>query len=291
MVSSVERRRSKLPAVLAVVAAIGAAVAVYCITSSKRPLPAMPRASFDSAEIDAALGALRSRAQAFSPNAEERRLMDEVRSLHLSEVAATRGKEPQERSRGLLDTVRKDSVSLAGADRGRFVALGEKLAVAMQDEIEAFLEVGRRQGMEAALSQPSEALDRVLTAGGLFLFKALERGVVGERGELRGPRLLPEVLFRKRWCGAIGLEGEARFAPVEERALLDFTAVFTKDVDERLKAIDSLSRRDRSYDAEVARALVLLQAGRAAEAKGAVDRAVKAGRVDHAVEALREAVP
>ena len=163
--------------------------------------------------------------------------------------------------------------------------------MALQDAVDGFLEVGRREGIRGALDEPSEPLDRVIAAGGLFVFKSVERGVIGERGELRGPRLLPEVLFRKRWCGAVGIADAAGLSPIEQRAALDFSIAFTSQADERLKAIDALAALDPAYDADVARGLVLLQAGRTADAKAAVDRALAAKRTDRAAELLRDALP
>ncbi len=291
MVSSSLKRRTWIPVASFLLAAIAGAIAIFVFARGEKALPEMPRARFGDAEIDAALQALRARTAAFSPGGDERRLVDEMRTMHLAEVAAYRGKETKERSRALLDAFRKTAVSVAEADRARFVTLGEQLAVALQDAVGAFLEVGRREGIRDAFEGPSEPLDRVIAAGGVFVFKSAERGVIGERGELRGPRLLPEVLFRKRWCGAVGIADAAGLSPIEQRAALDFSIAFTTQADERLKAIDALAALDPAYDAEVARGLVLLQAGRTADAKAVVDRAIAAGRTDRGVELLRDALP
>jgi len=254
---TVSRYRPRLVAVSILVAVLGASVAVFfLVEGEQKPLTEMPRARFERLEIDEALAAIRARAAAFSLRDDEQRLVDEMRLMHRAEVASALGKERKDRSLALFDNFRKTAASMASADRGRFIALGEKLAVELQDAVDALLEVGKRDGIERVITSSSKELDRAVSTGGLFIFKSVERGLVSENGELLGPRFLPEVLFRKRWCGAVGLSGAEGFLAAETRAALDFTAAFTQRLDERLKAIDALAEADKSYDAKAARAIV-----------------------------------
>lgn len=274
----------------ALVAAAVAGAVFFAVRSGEKPLPEMPRARFSAPEVDGALTGLRARAARFVPTGDERHLAGEMRSMHLAEVGASLGAERRERSRAQLDAFRKSAAALAGSDRERFVGLGEKLAVELQDATEAFLLFASKEGLDAALAGPGEALDRVVAAGGLFVRRSAERGLIGPGGRLEGPRLLPEVLFRRRWCGAVGLEGSERFSAVEERAALDFTAAFTTNADSRLRAIDALEKLDPSYDALVARALVLHAAGATADARALVERGIASGRTDRAIGMLRDAL-
>jgi hypothetical protein len=282
-----DRRRGGRALLAVVVAALAlAAIVFFAVRSGEKPVPEMPRARFEEAEVSAALAALRARAEHVVPIGDEERLVSEMQALHVAEVAALRGKEPKERSAALFDAFRKTAASAAKADRARYVLVGEKLALEIEAALVPLLDVARRQGTPAVLAGDGAELRRVVDAGGAFVFKAAERGLIDVHGELRGPRLLPEVLFRKRWCGAVGLPGAAGFGTVERRAELDFTAAFTTDIEQRLSAIDGLASLDGAYDAVVARALVLRGAGRDAEAKCIVEKAAEEGRDDRPISML-----
>jgi hypothetical protein len=262
----------------------------FAARCGEKPLPELPRARFAEAEVDAALAALRGRTAEFAPRGDEERLVVDIRAVHEAEAAAARGKESRERGAALYDGFRKAAAAVARADKGRYLLVGERLALELQDAIGPLLDDAREQGTEEVLSGSGAALARAITAGGTFAFKAAERGLIDRRGELRGPRLLPEVLFRKRWCGAVGLTGQEVFSEVERRAELDFAAAFTTDVGQRLDAIEKLAGLDRSYDAVVARALVLHAAERDAEARATIEEAVRRGRDDRPIAMLRDAL-
>jgi hypothetical protein len=286
-----DRRRKTRSAVGIGVILAGLAVAVFFAARGReRPLPEMPRAVFGDAEIGTALASLRSRAERVVPRGDEVRVVADMRALHVAEAAALRGAEPKDRGAALFDAFRKTAAALATADRERYLLVGEKLALELQAALGPLLEAARRDGMPAILSGGGAELRRVVDAGGTFVFKAAERGVIDPRGEIRGARLLPEVLFRKRWCGAVGMAGAERFGGVERRAELDFVAAFTTDVQQRLRAIDALAAMDRSYDGVVARALVLHGAGRDAEARRILEEAARTGRDDRPFALLRDAL-
>ena len=284
-----DRRKGRRTIAVVVASALALAFVVFFVARcGEKPLPEMTRARFDEAEIGAALAALRARAGRVVPRGDEERLVVEMQALHTAEAAALRGREPKERGAALFDAFRKIAASVAKADRARYVLVGEKLALELQDALGPLIEAARREGTPAVMARDGAELRRVVDAGGVFVFKAVERGLIDGRGEIRGAGLLPEVLFRKRWCGTVGLLGAEGFSDVERRAELDFTAAFTTDVDQRLSAVDALAALDRSYDAVVARALVLHAAGRDADAKRIVEEAVGKGRDDRPIVMLRD---
>jgi hypothetical protein len=265
-----------------------AAVVFFAARCGEKPLPEMPRARFDEAEIGAALTALGARAGRVVPRGDEDRLVVEMQALHVAEAAALRGEETRARSAALYDTFRKTAAAVAKADRGRYVLLGEKLALELGAAMGPLLEAARREGTPAVIARDGAELRRVVDAGGTFVFKAVERGLIDGRGEIRGARLLPEVLFRKRWCGAVGLVDAEGFSDVERRAELDFTVAFTTDIEQRLRAVDALAALDHAYDAVVAKALLLHAAGRDAEARRIVEEAVGKGRDDRPIDMLSD---
>jgi len=285
------RRRTTRSAIWIAVVLIGFSSAIFFVARyGDKPLPEMPRARFEGAEVGASLASLRARAEPVVLRGDELRLAEEMQVMHVAEVAALRGAEPKDRGAALFDAFRKTASALATSDRGRYLLVGEKLALELMDALEPLLEAAGRDGMPILLSGDGLELRRVVDAGGTFVFKVVERGVVDPHGELLGARVLPEVLFRKRWCAAVGLPGAEGFDGVERRAELDFTAAFTTDVDRRLKAAEELASLDRSYDGVVARALVLHGAGRDAEARRIVEEAVRKGRDDQPIALLRDAL-
>lgn len=277
--------------VIFAVALLGIGGAIFlAVRCGEAPLPEMPRAAFRDAEVDGALAALAERTGGVAPRGDEVRLVSDLQALHAAEVAALRDEEPEERSRALYDGFRKAAAAAAAADRGRYLLLGEKLAADFGKALVPMLEAARRAGTAAVLSGDGPELARVVEAGGTFVFRAAERGLIDPRGDFRGARHLPEVLFRKRWCGAVGIPVEGTLAPAERRAELDFTAAFGADVGQRLAAIDALAALDASYDAAVARALVLHGAGRDAEARRIVEEAARTRRDDPPIEMLLDAL-
>ena len=72
------------------------------------------------------------------------------------------------------------------------------------------------------------------------------------------------------------------FSTPEKRAFYDFTARFTpSDTPERrLNAVEELTKLDKSYDATIARAMILFQAEKKRAALEALKKARKNGRDD-----------
>ena len=111
-------------------------------------------------------------------------------------------------------------------DPERFVLLGERLALEFSDALDDVLSIARRQGLQKTLEQGGERAERLVHAGGGFVTMSVARGLITDDGELHASRLLPQVLFRRKWCAMAGHEKHARLSETEELVNLDFLVAF-----------------------------------------------------------------
>jgi hypothetical protein len=131
----------------------------------------------------------------------------------------------------------------------------------------------------------SAAGDEIRRIGGSFAARAVEREVITEVGEIDGPRNLPSVLFRVRWRALAGIDRREGLEPIEWLAHMDFVLAFSRptSVEARLQAVGEITKIRPDFDAVLARAIVLHEAGRDGDAKALLDDAIGRGRSDETV--------
>ncbi len=261
----------------AVLLAVGAAVFVLARTDSVRPLT-MPRASFTPEEIDAAMADLENSAADIVLTGQEKEIAAVLAELHGLEVANA---QPDAGTGGkvleLMDVFRSKARALHDAKPERFLELGKRLALDFHGALTDLLEIASEHGLQRTLEAGGEPVEQVVRTGGAFVKKAVEVGLIDDKGVLHAPKLLPQVLFMRRWFGMAGLGSQTRFSKTEQRADYDFVIAFSTpgQVRGKLRAIDKLKDLESGYDDDLAKILVLRQAGRGDEARALVEEAVK----------------
>lgn len=261
----------------AVLLTVGAAVFVLARTDSSRPLT-MPRASFTPKEIDAAMADLENSAADIVLTGQEKEIVAVLEELHGLEVASA---QPDAgtggRVRELMEIFRSKARALHDGNPERFLGLGKRLALDFQGALTDLLEIAGEHGLQRTLEAGGEPVEQVVRTGGAFVKKAVEVGLIDDRGVLHAPKLLPQVLFLRRWFGMAGLGSQATFSKTEQRADHDFVIAFSTpgQLRGKLRAIDKLKELESGYDDDLAKILVLRQAGRGEEARALVEEAVK----------------
>ncbi len=267
----------------AVLLAVGAAVFVLARTDSTPPLT-MPRASFTPEEIDAAMADLEKRAADIVLTGQEREIVAVMEELHGVEVASAQPDAGTgERARELREVFRSKARALHDENPERFLELGSHLALEFQGALTDLFEIAGKHGLQRTLEAGGDPVERVVRTGGAFVKKAVEVGLIDDRGALNAPKLLPPVLFLRRWFGMAGLGSQMRFSKTEQRVNNDFVIAFSTPghLRGKLRAIDKLVQLEPGYDDDLAKILVLRQAGRSDEARALVEEAVnKRGRAD-----------
>ncbi len=262
----------------AILLVVGAAVFVLVRTDSSRPLT-MPRASFTHKEIDAAMADLEKRAvDVVVLTGQEKEIVAVLEELHGLEVASA----PPDagtggRVRELMEIFRSKARALHDANPERFLELGSRLALDFQGALTDLLEIAGEHGLLRTLEAGGEPVEQVVRTGGAFVKKAVEVGLIDDRGVLHAPKLLPPVLFLRRWFGMAGLGSQAKFSKTEQRANHDFVIAFSTPghLRGKLRAIDKLVQLESGYDGDLAKILAFRQAGRGDEARALVEEAVK----------------
>lgn len=246
---------------------------------TRAAIPGLPRASFTEAELAAAERALAERTRGFAPSGEEAALMAGLTELHLAETEVGPSAPPAAKLREQVTTFTASARALAAKDQARYLLLGDVLAAELDRTLRRVLERLGEVGKEEFFAGEGAMQTLAERAGGSFFSRALARGAILSDGRLAMARIAPQVMFRYRWRLTGGLGPEAGFSPTERKACLDFLAAFADPgaVDKRLEAVDRLAEVDRSYDAVIGRAVVLHEAGRDAEARDVIDRAIRSG--------------
>jgi hypothetical protein len=264
---------------LAGVAIFGGMVAgVYFLARREPPpVPPMPRAAVPEEEVARALSELEQRTGAFTPDERERELVRIMERLNSAESGVAGAGKGRDEAKALMDEFKDRAAEVIAADEGRFLRLGELGAMEFHDALAGVLREARLRGLDAALADGGEKAARLRRAGGTFM-RLAERGLFGRDGTMSASPLLPEVLFRRRWCALAGRPGAEGLSEAERKVSLDFVVAFGDpgDVMTRVRAVDELAALDPGYDADVARALVYHQGGQAQRAIQVLEKAAAA---------------
>jgi hypothetical protein len=268
---------------LVVAGALALAALVYLLARRGGEVPDLPRPRFADAEVSEALRELAARAARATVTDDERALIGMIEELNLAETAEQVGPETAVQVEGMVKAVGEVARARAARNLERYLRLGDSLALEFDGALEAVLAGARREGLVRAMR--SEAGAELKRIGGSFAARAVERGVITDSGEIDGPQLLPSVLFRVRWRALAGVDRREGLAPVEWLAHMDFVLAFSKpsSVEARLQAIGEISRLQPEFDALLARAVVLHEAGRDGDARALLDEAIDRGRSDESV--------
>lgn len=256
-----DRRSSKMLAYgVFVLVAIAVPMATYLGVSRQGHAPPLPHPSFSAEQMREAMTRLTERARGFSPTEEEKGWMEDLQALHMEETGPQTDPSDVARLEGMMGQLEKSLTAQANADKSRFLLMGDVLAVRFHEALVSLLRAHRNNGDKRNLTALQAQVTRF---GGSFYRTALSRGVITPQGNLRVPEITPQVLFRYRWGKMAALNPEETFSVIEKKALYDFIVTFNASapLSRRLEAADNLSRLDTSYDAIVAKAHVLLDAG------------------------------
>ncbi|MDJ0766210.1 MAG: hypothetical protein QNJ97_24725 [Myxococcota bacterium] len=261
---------------LAVVLGVG----VYVFIDQRGHIPPLPRVVLPAAAQDEALAQLISRTKGFTPDAHDLRLVDALKSLcRVESNSAARGDATGELAEH-ISAFSKLATDRAEQNRARYLLLGDHLAVAFHTSLASVLaEIRSRGGGDTADVKGLDGMDQVLALGGGFLNRAINRGVITSDGRLDAPRIGPQVVFRVRWRHFAELQLDLGLTSVDRQAYLDFIIAYANPdaMSRRLKAVWALKQLNPTYDAVLARAVVMHQAGENERARETLQTAVKDG--------------
>lgn len=273
--------------VVAVLIALGVASSIYLLAKPEPSrVPSMPRAVIGDRDVAAAMSALEDRARGFVPRgADEERVERLFLEINRAELADASG--GGERGKGAREEFRRFASAVRMSDHERFLRMGEHLALQFHDALADVLEEARSGGLDEVLAAGGERVQRLRDLGGNFM-RLEERGLFARDGAMNASPLLPQVLFRKRWCALAGARGMEEFDGTEQRVMNDFVIAFSapEALDNRLAAIERLEEAEPGFDGVIARALVFHQAGSDEGARGVLEEAIRLGREDSAALAF-----
>jgi len=215
---------------------------------------------------------------AVSPTDEEQALIRQLEDLHIEETSDAPDRSSPPNLKHLVDALGNALTAFAGKDKKRFLLLGDMLAFGFHRSLEGLLEATAAKNLSRRTV--NLRLLEVRRCGGAFFRRARERGAITPGGKLNASRIAPEVLFRYRWRHLGSLELTLELSNTEKKALFDFIARFSSTTPEarRLHAIDELETLDKTYDAPIARARVLYDADKRADALKLLENTKKTGR-------------
>jgi hypothetical protein len=272
-----------LSLVLVLLGVVALAALVFFLARRGGEIPPLPRPGFDDGEVRRSLEELAARAKEVSITDDERTLLEMFEKLNRAETAEPQGPETARQVEGMVKAVGEVALARATRNPERYLRLGDSMAVEFDRALNAVLERARSGGLARALE--SEAGDDLRRLGGSFVKRAVERELIDDSGEIDGPAHLAQVLFRVRWRAIAGMDRRRGLSPVEWLAHMDFALTFSRpeSVELRLQAIDEIQKLGPGFDALLARAIVLHEAGMSGEALALLDEAIAGGRKDEPV--------
>ncbi len=284
--NEVKKERGATLGIIVALVAVIAAVGVFFWVRGEGNIPQMPRAHMSKAAQEEATAALRGRIKGFSLYPLEQEMVAILEKINEIEVDDSLGeKERREKLEPLLDKFSRKAREQVAVDVSRYLEFGDFLATQFEAALKEVLDEAEKKGLGAILAQRGPAVEELEKKGGSFLDRAIEVGAIGRHGELKTARITPQVLFRVKWRHMGTLSVDTELTPVEQLAYLDFTVRFSKpeSLNKRLAAIVALENFDDEYDATIARALVLYEAGKADDAYRELKSAIDAGRQDQEI--------
>ncbi|MBW2530649.1 MAG: hypothetical protein JRI55_04170, partial [Deltaproteobacteria bacterium] len=211
-------------------------------------------------------------------------LRAQMEKLHLSETTRA-GAVDDDELKSLFLEYQRAAQAHSRRDERRYLLLGDAIGLDLHRAFEAMIARFAKRGLPTADEPPPAEVREVERLGGAFLSRMVERGYVRPDGSLSGSPLIPEVLFRVRWRMIAHFEPLLGLTAVERRAYHHFVMASTApaDLPRRLAALEKLSQLDESYDTELARAVLLHEAGKDQRAAEVVRKAMADGRQDDRV--------
>ena len=275
-------RAAKIVFVIVFFLSIAAAVTVFVIVKEIAEVPPLPRASFDLKELQEAILTLEAKGKSITPTSEEEALIGTLEKVHTAELSK------EKTAHDLASAYRVQAESIMLSDKDRYLKLGDRQAWKFSVAFTDVLMLMKNKGIKEVLRDRGEAIKKLNLLGGTFLSRALKWNIIDVRGHLDAPSLLPAVLFKRRWRAMVGIRDLEGLTPLEMRVDRDFVVRFSRKsaYKERVRAINALARLDSSYDALVAKAVVLFEGNRIEEALSLLKSSGRAREGDQTVESF-----
>ena len=283
----------KMLSIGVVVIALVAAGATYFLVGRRGNIPPLPRVRFEGDEQVRSLDDLKKRAREFVPTDPEEQLIQKLVEIHKKEIQKQTTSSDENGLRFDLEAFGVEARAFGSQNPARYLLLGDHLAYEFHECLNTLLQLLREKTKTGHVpGRLKEAILEVVRTGGVFYERAMRSGAILPDGRLLAPGIAPEVLFRARWRHFGALRADQGFTDVEKRAYFDFLTAFAPptSVDKRLEAINELAKLTDSFDAVVARAIVLHEAGQTREALNLVKQTLKQGRGDSVLENLENAL-
>lgn len=281
--NKLEKKRGALVGGIVALVALVAAAGVFFWVRGEGDLPQMPRAHISKAEQDEAVEALLGRIKGFAMYPLEQEMVTILEKINNVEVDDSLSEDQRrEKLEPLLAQFNRKAREQIIVDVSRYLEFGDYLAMRFEEALQKVLDEASQKGLGAVLAEGGPSVRELEAKGGSFLDRAVEVGAIGPDGELRAAKIAPQVLFRVKWRHMGSLSVDTEFTPVEQLAYLDFVVRYSKpeSLNKRLSAIVALANFDDDYDATMARALVLYQAEKKADAYTELKSAIDEGRQD-----------
>ncbi len=265
---------------------------IFFFVQSSGRIPPLPRMVFSDDELQHSLQVLKNRVKDFKPQERELEIVKQIEEVHLAETVAASAAMTREELEKKVDQLRGAAALELDASQTRYLLLGDWLAAGFQDAWDEYFS----RVSSAIHSKPKfendPALDHLRLRGGAFLNRIVASDAIDSRGQLRAARIMPEVIFRVRWRRWVGIRVDEQLSRTEMKAYFDFLVAFTRPsaFEKRMKSISEIKKLDGSYDAEIAHAVVLHEAGDDKMAHTLLKKAIEKGRSDSLIKDFARAL-
>jgi hypothetical protein len=248
--------------------------------------------AIEESEQQRAMQALLARTRDFKWKKTDLEVKQKLTELHQLETQDRDGLNRSAEIKVKIAALKESMQNATGGDTAYLLLLGDAFAVQFHRALENLLAIMKKRGQKGWAEKEKAALQVVREKGGSFFERARKRGVIDDDGSLHVPEVTPQVLFRYRWRHIAGLDWDTGLLPVEKTAYFYFVVRFSSKsaVMERLSAVEGLYKFDKTYEREIARAIIFFDGQELAAARSELKSAIANRRSTTTAQAFLNAL-
>lgn len=265
---------------------------VFWFVRSKGRVPSMPRTAIEESEQQRAMQALMARTRDFKWKKSDLVVKQKLTDLHQLETQDQNALDRASAIKGKIVELKESMQNATGGDTERLLLLGDAFAVQFHRALKNLLAIMKQRGQKGWAEKENAALRVTREKGGSFFERARKRGVIDDDGSLHVSEMTPQVLFRYRWRHMAGLDWDRGLLPAEKKAYFDFIVRFSSKsaVRERLSAVEGLHELDKTYEREIARAIIFVDGQEISAARSELKSAIANRRSTTTAQAFLNAL-